>query len=662
MYEGMKKAFGPSAIKIAPLKSAEGQIINDRSKQMERWAEHYQELYSRETTVTEPALESTRALPKMDKLDVPPTIDELSNAIDSLSSRKASGSDNIPPEVVKMAKESSLLEHLHELLLHCWEEGAVPHDMRDAKIITLYKNKGERSDCNNYRGISLLSIVGKAFARVLLNRLQVLAERVYPEAQCGFRAARSTIDMVFSVRQLQEKCREQRQPLYLAFIDLTKAFDLVSRDGLFSLLQRIGCPPRLLSLIVSFHEDMNGTVQFDGSSSEPFPIKNGVKQGCVLAPTLFGIFFSLLLSHAFEDSDDGVYIHTRSSGGLFNLARLRARTKVLKVLIRELLFADDAALAAHSEEALQRLIDRFAAACKEFGLTISLKKTEVMCQDANNAPSISIEEHTLRVVDRFTYLGSTISSNLSLDSELDTRIGKAATAMARLTKRVWDNDMLTVNTKMRVYQAVVLSTLLYGSEAWALYSHQERRLNAFHLRCIRRLLGLTWQDRVTNIDVLAKAGMSSMFTILTTRRLRWLGHVSRMDDGRIPKDLLFGELVSGTRPTGRPALRYKDVCKRDLKAGSFNPLKLETAASDRVGWRTTIRRVAETSEKRRTTRWQEKRARRKEKTEPASTPAQAERQQGYICSNCGRSCGSRIGLHSHTTSCSPPTESGRRIP
>ena len=115
--------------------------------------------------------------------------------------------------------------------------------MRDANITTLYKNKGDRSDCNNYRGISLLSIVGKVFARVVLNRLQSLAERIYPEAQCGFRAGRSTVDMIFSLRQLQEKCREQRQPLYLAFIDLTKAFDLVSRSGLFTLLQRIGCPP-----------------------------------------------------------------------------------------------------------------------------------------------------------------------------------------------------------------------------------------------------------------------------------------------------------------------------------------------------------------------------------------------------------------------------------
>ena len=197
------------------------------------------------------------------------------------------------------------------MLCKCWSEGAVPQDMRDAKIVTLYKNKGERSDCNNYRGISLLSIVGKVFARVILVRLQKLAERVYPESQCGFRAERSTIDMVFSLRQLQEKCREQQMPLYIAFIDLTKAFDLVSRQGLFKILSKIGCPPKLLSLIESFHTNMQGIVQFNGSTSEPFNISSGVKQGCVLAPTLFGIFFALLLKHAFGTSKEGIYLHTR---------------------------------------------------------------------------------------------------------------------------------------------------------------------------------------------------------------------------------------------------------------------------------------------------------------------------------------------------------------
>ena len=94
-------------------------------------------------------------------------------------------------------------------------------------------------DCNNYRGISLLNIVGKLFAKVVLMKLRILAERIYPESLCGFRAKRATIDMIFSIKQLQEKCREQGNPVYVAFIDLTKAFDVVSRDGLF----KIGCPP-----------------------------------------------------------------------------------------------------------------------------------------------------------------------------------------------------------------------------------------------------------------------------------------------------------------------------------------------------------------------------------------------------------------------------------
>ena len=134
----------------------------------------------------------------------------------------------------------------------------MPQGMRDANIVTLYKNKGERGDCNYYRGIFLLNIVGKAFACVALKKLQSLADRVYPKSQCGFRAKRSTIGMISSQRQLQEKCREQRLPLYITFINLTKAFDLVSRSSLFKLLQRISCPPNLLKIIRSLLEEIQG--------------------------------------------------------------------------------------------------------------------------------------------------------------------------------------------------------------------------------------------------------------------------------------------------------------------------------------------------------------------------------------------------------------------
>ena len=208
--------------------------------------------------------------------------------------------------------------------------------------------------------------------------------------------------------------------LHIAFIDLTKVFDRVSRDGIFKVLPKIGCPPKLQSMIESFHTDMKGTVQFNDSFSEPFEIRNGVKQGCVLAPMFFGSFFGLLLKYALETTTEGIYFRTRSDGRLFNIARLRAKTKVRKFLIRNIrydkirytlfshkkfnethfgsenayskhiihcinscvmLFADDAAVVAHTQEELQSLMDCFSQACKDFGLTISLKKTNVLGQD-----------------------------------------------------------------------------------------------------------------------------------------------------------------------------------------------------------------------------------------------------------------------------------------
>ncbi len=130
-------------------------------------------------------------------------------------------------------------------------------------------------------------------------------------------------------------------------------------------------------MIESFHTDTKRTVQFNGSSPEPFEIRSGVKQAWVFAPTLFGIFFGLLLKHAFDTTTEGIYLHTRSDGRLFNLARLRAKTKARKFL-REMRFADDAAGATHTQEELQSLMDCFSHACKDFGLTISLKKKSVL--------------------------------------------------------------------------------------------------------------------------------------------------------------------------------------------------------------------------------------------------------------------------------------------
>ena len=113
--------------------------------------------------------------------------------------------------------------------------------------------------------------------------------------------------------------------------------------------------------------------------------------------------------------------------------------------------------------------------------------------------SLFMHNYKLEVVHEFVHLGSTITDNLSIDSELDKRIGKAAMTLSRLTKRVWSNNELSDNTKVDVYKACVISTLLYGSESRTMQAHQEKRLNVFHVCCLRRILGITRQDKVTKL-------------------------------------------------------------------------------------------------------------------------------------------------------------------
>ena len=270
-------------------------------------------------------------------------------------------------------------------------------------------------------------------------------------------------------------------------------------------------------------------------------------------------------------------------------------------------------MTSHTEDGLQQLVSRLSHACKEFGLTISLKKTNVIAQGTDHSPTIAIDGYNLEAVENFTYLGSSISSSLSIDAEVNSRIAKAAIVMARLKQRVWNNPSLAMKTKMHVYQACVLSILLYSNEAWTTYASQERKLNSFHLWCLRRILHIQWQDKVPNTEVLDRANMKTMFSILSERRLRWLGHVRRMEHGRIPKDLLYGELTDGSRPTRRPRLPLKDVCKKDMKLYSINISTWESCVEDCLAWRLAIRQDVQKVEEARNTALVQKRAKRKER-------------------------------------------------
>ena len=349
-YEGIKKVFGPQESGVSPIAASDGTLLTDRRDILNRWKEHFEAVLNNTSTTFEDIISSITERPEIPELSLLPAIQEVFTAIKQMSSGKKSGKDSLPPEVFKYGGQK-LAKKLHSLFVKIWQTGNVPQDFKDALIQHLYKSKGNRNICDNHRGISLLSIAGKILSRLILNRIMKhLVDDIYPESQCGFRAGRGTVDMIFSLHQVAEKVREKNEELYMVFIDLTKAFDTVNRDALWKVLKKLGIPDNMLNVIISFHDGMRASVVSNGESSDPFNVANVTKQGCVMAPVLFALFFSVMLKYAFADVDNGVELKFRTSGGLFNQQLFKAKTLLRQAIIRDPLFADDAALCATSRE------------------------------------------------------------------------------------------------------------------------------------------------------------------------------------------------------------------------------------------------------------------------------------------------------------------------
>ena len=172
----------------------------------------------------------------------------------------------------------------------------------------------------------------------------------------------------------------------------------------------------------------------------------------------------------------------RTDGSVFNLRRLQAKTKVKETSVSEFLFDDAAALNIASEIKMQKNMHPFSAACNNFGLTISIAKTDVMyqlaLQKAYSEPTIAVGNETLKVTDRFCYLGSTLSSSANIDAEVENRIAKASSTCGHLQKTVWERRGIKTSTKVKVYRATVIPTLLYACETWTLYERQIASSNA----------------------------------------------------------------------------------------------------------------------------------------------------------------------------------------
>ena len=283
------------------VRDEEGRLLRDKRHIRERWVRFFHSLLNSKSDMLDADIpKRLPQYPVASALGIEPTEEDIAAAMKAMANTKALGPDGLPAELLKfgLQQDRTILREVHRLTILIWRQGTVPQQWKDA-VITVLHEKGDKTECGNYSGISLVSHAGKVLLKVVAGRLSAYCEAkgLLPEEQCGFRPDRSTTDMMFVVRRLQEVGRKAGVSLHMCFIDLQKAYDTVDRTLMWQVLTRIGVPPQMIAVIRQFYDGMRACVRpDDGVCSDWFEVEQGQRQGCVLSPLLFNIFFVAVLN------------------------------------------------------------------------------------------------------------------------------------------------------------------------------------------------------------------------------------------------------------------------------------------------------------------------------------------------------------------------------
>ena len=533
------------------------------------------------------------------------SIEEVRKALSQMKSRKAPGSDEITADILKAGGEP-VIQWLFNFFTDVWENEQIVKEWNTTTLIKLYKNKGDRKICDNYRGIALLNITSKIFSRIILNRIQDLIDCQLLEIQSGFRSNRSTIDQIFTVKMIMEKRREFNKPLFMCFIDITKAYGSVNRELLWKFCLSCGISIKLVNLLKLLYKDSVAKVRVNGETSDNFEMKTGVMQGGIPSPILFNILFDFIIKKVIDEAAVSGVKFSYGSNDFFH-----GGSKNYNVFdILALLYADDLVVICETIADLERFVRTFDNVTQQYGLTMNIKKTCVMSLDQlkedqhkkvlkrqiinyDDDINIDVRNQKIETTDSFTYLGCTITKDQRQDTEISVRLTKASKAFNMLRHAIWCRKSVSIAGRLRIFRACVLPVLLYGNETWSLTIRQEQRIITFYNKCLRTIIGVNLGDRLSNETLLDITGQPPVINIIRRNRLRWFGHVNRATnaDGSpsLIKKAMFAYFHDEKRPCniGR-SKRWEDKVLKDideLRIGNWRRTTL-----DRKRWREIINR------------------------------------------------------------------------
>lgn len=565
LYSTLRRLGGKSKPTNNNIKKADGTFVRSSVERLQRWKEFFEEQYNHQPPQGPSAVPPAIYPPQSPMNDSEPAIEEVKVATRSLKSGKTPGVDQVTAEAIK-AGGDILLYRLHSLVRKIWRTEQVPTTWRKAVIVPIHK-KGDNQECKNYRGISLLSIVGKVFMRIIQSRLQRHHEQFSREEQAGFRPGRGCVDQIFSIRQLMEEKIRCGQRTVIVFIDFKSAFDNVHWPALWRALQTEHVPRKVVALLQSVYYGSSSQVRVQNELSEGFSIKTGVRQGDVTSPLLFNIVIDSIMRQAFRNR---LGVQYDKNG-----------------YITDLMFADDCAILANSDAEATDTLRDIAHIAQGYGLTINAEKTKVLVTDGSLA-TVDLEGMQIEQVREFKYLGSLVEERkVAATSEIHSRIGQATVAFASLKWCLWKRAKISLKTKIRLFRTLILPILLYGSETWTVLKADLNKLEVLQMRCLRQILGISLCDHETNEDIRMRfQNQPSIEKQIEQRRLRWFGYICRIDASRLPHKLFWRD-----RPTHwkiqktAPKKTWKQQIEDDLKKRRINLQQAKNATRDKKRWR-----------------------------------------------------------------------------
>jgi hypothetical protein len=544
-----------------------GRLLTTAHDQLQRWSDYFCKLLNEEFIEQQPPLSDDIQMRRSCRgiNTEAPTLDEIIKATQSLKTDKAAGIDGIPAEFLKVDTNTTgnLLLPLFQKI---WVEETFPTEWKEGVICKIPK-KGNLLNCNNWRGLTLLSVFSKIMARIILNRIGERIDSTLKRHQVGFRSGGSCVDHINTLRIILEQYTGFNSEIHLMFVDFEKAFDRVNREYIWRSLTKRGIPEKIVSLIKASYNNSRCSVLHNGQLSNSFEVKQGVRQGCILSPILFLVVIDDILTAAVGDNE--------AKGIQWRLAEK----------LSHLDYADDVCLLANSRSGLRTMSHALYEKGKCAGLKINIPKTKIMSVNATeDSQQLLLQEQVIQEVQQFTYLGSELSPKGGAELDVEKRINKARTAFGKLSK-IWQSNIFSLRTKLRLFNSNVKSVLLYGCETWKVTVSITKKLQTYTNRCLRRILKIRWPRIISNNELWQITGQTRIQNEIRRRKWRWIGHTLRKANTTIARQAFDFTPHGGSRRPGRPPKTWRSTVEDEARGKNKSWLELKHLARNRAQWK-----------------------------------------------------------------------------